>query len=41
VGGIFLCYVYEKTGSILVSTLTHGMWNGILALLIYLSMGMP
>lgn len=41
VGGIFLCYVYEKTGSILVSTLTHGIWNGILALLIYLSMGMP
>ncbi|MEN6392059.1 MAG: type II CAAX endopeptidase family protein [Syntrophomonas sp.] len=39
VGGIFLCYVYEKTGSILVCTLTHGIWNGILALLIYLSMG--
>lgn len=39
VGGVFLCYVYEKTGSILVSTLTHGIWNGMLALLIYLSMG--
>lgn len=40
-GGIFLCYIYEKTGSILVSTLTHGIWNGALALLIYLGMGMP
>lgn len=41
VGGILLCYVYEKTGSILVSTVTHGIWNGMLALLVYLSMGMP
>lgn len=41
IGGIILCYVYEKTGSVLVSSLTHGIWNGMLALLIYLSMGRP
>jgi len=35
IGGTLLCYIYEKTGSILVSALAHGTWNGIMALLIY------
>lgn len=35
IGGAFLCYIYEKTGSILVSALAHGVWNGILAVIIY------
>ena len=36
-GGIILCYIYEKSGSILVSALAHGVWNGIMALVVYLS----
>lgn len=36
-GGMFLCYVYEKSDSILVSTMTHGIWNGILTIIIYFS----
>ena len=36
-GGMGLCYIYEKTGSIWVSTLAHSLWNGTMALLIYLS----
>lgn len=35
IGGIVLCYIYEKTGSILVSAVAHGVWNGIMALIIY------
>jgi len=35
IGGIVLCYIYEKTGSILVSAVAHGAWNGIMALIIY------
>jgi hypothetical protein len=38
VGGALLCYIYEKTGSILVSALAHGVWNGTLALIIYFTM---
>lgn len=37
IGGAALCYIYEKTGSILVSALAHGMWNGVMSLIIYLS----
>jgi len=37
VGGAVLCYIYEKTGSILVSTVTHGVWNGTMSILVYLS----
>jgi membrane protease YdiL (CAAX protease family) len=36
-GGVVLCYIYEKSGSILVSALAHGLWNGIMALIIYFS----
>ncbi|MBP1762564.1 MAG: hypothetical protein H6Q64_2106, partial [Firmicutes bacterium] len=28
---------YEKTGSIWVSTLAHGVWNGFMAIVVYLS----
>lgn len=36
VGGAILCYVYEKTGSIFVPMLTHGVWNGVMSLLVLL-----
>lgn len=36
-GGIILCYLYEKTGSIFVTTLAHGTWNGIMSIVIYTS----
>lgn len=36
-GGIILCYIYEKSGSILVSALAHGVWNGIMAFIVYFS----
>ncbi len=39
-GGAFLCFVYEKSESILVSTLAHGIWNGILTILIYFSINL-
>lgn len=35
-GGAVLCYIYEKTGSIFVPMLTHGVWNGIMSLLVLL-----
>jgi len=38
VGGALLCWIYEKTGSILVSAVAHGVWNGTLALIIYFTM---
>lgn len=40
VGGILLCYLYEKSGSILVCTLAHGVWNTLLAVLIFWSSGL-
>ncbi|PKM78400.1 MAG: hypothetical protein CVU90_02565 [Firmicutes bacterium HGW-Firmicutes-15] len=36
-GGIGLCYIYEKSGSILVSVVAHGVWNGVMSILIYLT----
>ncbi|MEA4924547.1 MAG: type II CAAX endopeptidase family protein [Syntrophomonadaceae bacterium] len=38
VGGAALCYIYEKSGSILVSMAAHGVWNGIICILIYFSL---
>ncbi|MBO8158123.1 type II CAAX endopeptidase family protein [Thermosyntropha sp.] len=38
IGGIVLCYIYEKSGSILVSALAHGIWNGVMALALYMSL---
>jgi membrane protease YdiL (CAAX protease family) len=35
-GGMGLCYIYEKSGSILVSTVAHGVWNGIMSMLIFI-----
>ncbi|HHW60854.1 MAG TPA: CPBP family intramembrane metalloprotease [Syntrophomonadaceae bacterium] len=35
IGGMTLCYFYEKTGSILVTTLAHGVWNGIMSLMLF------
>lgn len=37
IGGALLCYIYEKSGSILVSMVAHGIWNGVMCILIYLS----
>jgi membrane protease YdiL (CAAX protease family) len=39
-GGALLCYIYEKSGSIYVSALAHGVWNGIMSVIIYLSLGL-
>lgn len=36
-GGVILCYIYEKSGSILVSALAHGVWNGVMAFIVYFS----
>ncbi|MDD2510058.1 MAG: type II CAAX endopeptidase family protein [Syntrophomonas sp.] len=38
VGGAVLCYFYEKTGSILVTMLAHGVWNGVMAVFVYFSL---
>ncbi|MGR6835135.1 CPBP family intramembrane glutamic endopeptidase [Syntrophomonas erecta] len=38
VGGVVLCYLYEKSGSIFVTALAHGIWNGIMAGAVYISM---
>lgn len=35
VGGALLCNIYERTGSILVTTLAHGVWNGMMSFLVY------
>lgn len=37
VGGALLCYIYEKTDSIWVPMLAHGMWNGIMSMVVYFS----
>ncbi len=34
-GGIGLAYIYEKTGSLFSSMIAHGLWNGIMILLLY------
>jgi hypothetical protein len=38
IGGAILCYIYEKTGSIAVSMVAHGMWNGLMSVIVYISM---
>ena len=38
IGGAILCYIYEKTGSILASMVAHGVWNAAMCVLIYLSL---
>ncbi|MGI5921115.1 MAG: CPBP family intramembrane glutamic endopeptidase [Syntrophomonadaceae bacterium] len=38
IGGAILCYIYEKSGSIFVSALAHGIWNAVMSLIIYFSM---
>lgn len=35
-GGIILCLIYEKTRSVYVTTLAHGVWNGVMTLILYL-----
>lgn len=37
VGGVALCYFYEKSDSILVPMVAHGVWNGFMCLVIYFS----
>lgn len=39
IGGAILCYFYEKSGSILVPALAHGIWNGLMSLVVYMSLG--
>ena len=34
-GGMALAYIYERSGSIYASWLAHGVWNGIMALLVF------
>lgn len=34
-GGVVLCYMYEKTGNIWVTILAHGTWNGLMSLIVY------
>ena len=36
-GGIGLCFLYERTRSILVTTVAHGVWNGIMSMIVYFS----
>ncbi|MEQ8200305.1 MAG: type II CAAX endopeptidase family protein [Syntrophomonadaceae bacterium] len=36
VGGAILCYMYEKSGSILVPMVAHGLWNGTMFAIILL-----
>jgi membrane protease YdiL (CAAX protease family) len=38
IGGAALCYIYEKSNSILVSMIAHGVWNGLMCMLIYFSL---
>lgn len=35
-GGIILCLIYEKTRSVYVTTVAHGVWNGVMTLILYL-----
>lgn len=37
-GGIILCYIYEKTGSIWPSFIAHGIWNAVMSLALYISL---
>ncbi|MDD2586417.1 MAG: type II CAAX endopeptidase family protein [Syntrophomonadaceae bacterium] len=37
IGGALLCLIYEKTGSIFISALAHGVWNGVMSIFIYSS----
>lgn len=35
-GGMVLCYIYEKTGSLWPSFIAHGIWNGLMAFALYM-----
>lgn len=35
IGGAVLCYIYEKSGSIWVTTLAHGIWNGCMSIMVF------
>lgn len=37
IGGAGLCYIYEKTDSIWASTLAHGIWNGVMSMVVFYS----
>lgn len=38
-GGIGLAYIYEKSGSLFACMLAHGLWNGVMIILLYFSAG--
>ncbi len=37
VGGLGLTYLYEKSGNIWTTIIAHGVWNGIMIILIFIS----
>lgn len=40
IGGAVLCYIYERTGSIWVSSISHGLWNAVMAMIVMASGGL-
>lgn len=40
IGGMGLCYIYEKTRSLLVASVAHGVWNLIMTLIVYYSVNL-
>lgn len=34
-GGMILAYIYEKTGSVMPCAVAHGIWNGVMSLLLF------
>ena len=36
-GGIGLAYIYERSGSLFACILAHGLWNGVMILILYYS----
>lgn len=40
VGGMGLCYIYEKTRSIWVTTVAHGVWNLVMTVMVYYSISL-
>lgn len=37
IGGMVLCYMYERSSSIWVPIIAHAVWNGLMSVVIYLS----
>ncbi|NLW62833.1 MAG: CPBP family intramembrane metalloprotease [Syntrophomonadaceae bacterium] len=39
-GGMVLAYIYERSRTIYAPWIAHGVWNGIMAVIVYLGQGM-